>query len=104
MEGGRGEGEGRTETGASATRFTVPVAHRERAPRQYLLWRGLSDARLWDEGSYLVPGRVQCRTRPGICRPFPVSNRAMAQGMESGRLPVLLGATGRFYGGETRAR
>src|SRR5262249_43753451 len=103
MEGGFGEGQGRTEAGPSSTWFTLPVAHRQRAPRKYFLRRRLSDAWLWDERSYLVPGRVKCRTCLGICRSFPVPDRAMAQGMESGRLSVLLGATCRLYGGETGA-
>src|SRR5215469_11810887 len=101
MEGRRGEGQGRTETRTSSTWFTIPVVDRQCAPRKYLLRCGLSDARVWDERSYLVPGRVECRTCLGIRRPFPVSDRAMAQGMGSGRFPVLLGAAGRLHGGET---
>src|SRR3974390_987297 len=100
MERGCGEGQGRTEAGASSTGFTVSVAHRERPPRKYLLRGGLSDAWLWNERRYLVPRRVQCRSCMGLRRPFPVSHRAMAQGMESGRLSVLLGAVGRLHGGE----
>src|SRR6516164_2147228 len=100
MERGGGESQGRTETRTSSTGFTVPVAHWERPCREYLWRGGLSDARLWDERSDLVPGRVQCRTCLGICGPFPVADRAVAQGMESGRFPVLLGAVGGFHGGE----
>src|SRR5262252_8775825 len=103
MEGGCREGQGRTETRTASTWFTVSVAHRERAPRKYLLRGGLSDARIWDERSDLVPGRVQCRSCVGVCRSFPFSDRAMAQRVEPGRFPVLLGAVGRLHGGEIGA-
>jgi len=81
----------------------VPVAHRQRAPRQHFLRRGLSHARLWHQGRHLVSGRIQRRARLGVRGSLPLRDRGVAQGMEPRRLPVLLGATGKLHGAEARA-
>ena len=58
------------------------------------------DARLRHQGRDLVSGRKQREPRLGICAPFPLHDRAMARGVEAGRLPLLLGAACRLHRGK----
>ena len=54
-------------------------------------------------GVDLVSGRIERRASVSVPRDVSADDLVVARRLERGRLPVLLGATGRFHAGEARA-